>query len=120
MTHIFSFAILKATPDPRRGERVNVGIVVFKPDGLDIRIPEVGKLRALHDGDWSDYLEHVRTQLVRLFSPGDEPARFLHRASVFEDVVRFTDVASFSIDEPNSIRGEDNIDPRRTGYAAKR
>ena len=69
MAHIFSFAILKAIPDPKRGERVNVGIVVFKPDGSDIRIPEVGKLRALHDGNWSDYLENVRIKWLGFFRP---------------------------------------------------
>ncbi|TMK03458.1 MAG: DUF3037 domain-containing protein [Alphaproteobacteria bacterium] len=37
MAHIYKYTILTAIPDPRRGERVNVGIIVFKDDGLDVR-----------------------------------------------------------------------------------
>jgi hypothetical protein len=100
MAHIFSFAILKAVPDARRGERVNVGMIIFMPDKIDMRFSEIGKIRALREGNWDDYLANVRHQLMRIFVPGDDPAQFLRRASVVEDVVRFTDPAAFSIERP--------------------
>ena len=47
MAHIFNYSILTAIPDARRGERVNVGIVVFLAERLDIRFSDIAKLRAL-------------------------------------------------------------------------
>ena len=40
MENIYNYAILQVIPDARRGERVNIGIVIFKMDGLDIRVSE--------------------------------------------------------------------------------
>lgn len=61
-------AILRATPDPRRGETVNIGIVIFLPDRADIRIlPELRKLKALDPNialdDIYQYPETINTVL---------------------------------------------------------
>lgn len=46
--NIYPFSILRATPDLRRGETVNIGIVVFLPDRLDVRLlPNLHKVRAI-------------------------------------------------------------------------
>jgi Protein of unknown function (DUF3037) len=98
MAHIYEFAILTAVPDARRGERVNVGIIIFMPDRLDVRLSEVGKLRALKEGRWEDHLTTVRTQLMREFSEGESAPQFLKRAAMVEDVISFSEVSWFSID----------------------
>ncbi len=54
MTHSYSFAVLQAMPDRTRDERVNVGIVVATPEGIDLRAPELRKLRILTGHEWSD------------------------------------------------------------------
>lgn len=41
MARIFDFSVLRLMPDPARGEVVNLGIVVFRDDGLEVRIGEV-------------------------------------------------------------------------------
>jgi hypothetical protein len=105
MAHIFNFAILEAVPDARRGERVNVGMIIFLPDRVDIRLSEVGKLRALKEGSWDDYLADVRSQLMRSFVIGESPAQFLQRAALIDRVVRFSDVSWFSIDHPEHFEG---------------
>ncbi|HUP90952.1 MAG TPA: DUF3037 domain-containing protein [Solimonas sp.] len=38
MARIYSYSVLQVVPNPFRGERANIGIVVFNPDGLDIRL----------------------------------------------------------------------------------
>jgi hypothetical protein len=49
MERVYSFAIVRICPDPRRGELVNIGITVFLPRRLDVRIlPTLGKVHALH------------------------------------------------------------------------
>ncbi len=52
MVHSFNYAILQAVPDARRGERVNIGAVVFKQDGLDIRVAGTRKLSSLTARSW--------------------------------------------------------------------
>ncbi len=48
MERTLHYAIIKAIPDPRKGERVNIGIAVFLGDRIDVRLlPSLGKLRAL-------------------------------------------------------------------------
>lgn len=52
MGHSYNYAVLQAVPDPRRGERVNIGLVVFLVAGLDVRICETRKLTALTARSW--------------------------------------------------------------------
>jgi hypothetical protein len=48
MENTYKYAILTAVPDPRRGERVNIGIVIFKGNELDVRFQQASsKLKAL-------------------------------------------------------------------------
>ena len=53
---IYNFAIVRVSPDPRRGELVNIGIVVFLRHKIDVRILEsLEKVHALHgDMDLSE------------------------------------------------------------------
>lgn len=49
MERTYSFAIVRVSPDPRRGELVNIGIAVFLPGKLDVRIlVSLAKVEALH------------------------------------------------------------------------
>ncbi|GAB0149551.1 DUF3037 domain-containing protein [Marichromatium gracile] len=42
------YAVIRVVPDTRRGETVNIGVVVFRPAGLDVRLlPSLHKVRAL-------------------------------------------------------------------------
>lgn len=57
MERIFEYAIVRLTSQPHRGERFNIGLVVFKKDRLDIRLhPSPSLVRAvgadIDDVDW--------------------------------------------------------------------
>lgn len=54
MAQSFSFAVLQAVPDRVRAERVNVGLVVATPEGIDLRAPELRKLQMLTGHEWVD------------------------------------------------------------------
>jgi len=41
MARSFEFAVLRLSPDPARGESINIGVVVFLEGGVDVRIGEV-------------------------------------------------------------------------------
>ena len=48
MDRFYKYSILRAVPDPRRGEIVNVGIAVFHDESVDVKLaPSLAKLVAL-------------------------------------------------------------------------
>jgi hypothetical protein len=48
MESTFEYSVLRLIPDKSRGERINIGIVVFLDDVLDVRCyPDLSKIRAL-------------------------------------------------------------------------
>jgi hypothetical protein len=57
MARSYSYAILQAMPDKRRGERVNIGLVVLDENGLDIRVCESRKIRALTGRSWDAFID---------------------------------------------------------------
>lgn len=52
MDHLFKYSVLRVMPDKRRGEVVNVGIVVFKTDGTDVRLLDSLNKVAAIDGSF--------------------------------------------------------------------
>jgi len=48
MERSFEYAVVRAIPDPRKGEVINIGIVVFHAETVDVRLmPSLSKLMAL-------------------------------------------------------------------------
>lgn len=52
MDQLFKYSVLRVMPDKRRGEVVNVGIVVFKTDGTDVRLLDSLNKVAAIDGSF--------------------------------------------------------------------
>ncbi len=107
MERTFNYSILTAIPDPRRGERVNVGILVFLPERLDVRFSDLGKLRALTGHDWEKYAGDAKDRLSSMFTPGLNPAVFGRAIENLEPIIRPTDTGWFSIE--NMEEYEDRI-----------
>jgi hypothetical protein len=102
MAHTFKYVIITAIPDPRRGERVNIGVVVFLRDELDVRFSELAKVHAIAGGNWGEYADKVAERLNKWFSMGHDPAEFMRRAGSSERIIRFSDIAWFSIPDEAS------------------
>jgi hypothetical protein len=48
MAHSYSFAVIRLAPDDGRDERINIGLVVFNNDSVDVRSPRrLDKIRAM-------------------------------------------------------------------------
>ena len=60
MAVTYKYSILQAVPDPRRGERVNVGVVVFLADRLDVRLHLLPSSK-MHLTAWSPVHVHLGT-----------------------------------------------------------
>jgi len=67
MRRAYKYSVLMAIPDRGRGERVNVGILVYKQGELDIRVPETGKIEALTGRNWNSYIDNVVVNLKNTY-----------------------------------------------------
>jgi hypothetical protein len=100
MATIFRYAILKAIPDARRGERVNVGVLVLCPDNIDVRFAGLSKVRTLARGDWPTYADHVKALLVEAFYNSPTEQEFTSQCRLMTSTIKISDIASFSADTP--------------------
>lgn len=67
MSTTFRYSVLRWTPDPRRGERLNIGLVVMLADALDVRLlASLHKVRAIQPGCDIEALRHLPQQLQEL------------------------------------------------------
>lgn len=73
MAHIYNFAIIQAVPDRLRDERVNIGVLVFRPDGIDVRISETRKLSAISSRAWDADIKSF-SEMMRKLDNADTPA----------------------------------------------
>ncbi|MEX1306368.1 MAG: DUF3037 domain-containing protein [Rhodovibrionaceae bacterium] len=65
MPRSYNFGIIRVVPDVRRGESVNVGIVVLGESGPDVRLlPNMGKVQAL-DGAFDAEALHQLPEIFR-------------------------------------------------------
>lgn len=120
MARSYKFSIVRATPNGLRAEKVNVGVVVFGPNGPDVRMPEIRKLNHLTGHGWEDIslayksafsgsatdteareTELVQSEIFSLSAPGDLLAR---TPEEYESAVR--KVLSLFVDKPALTRGE--------------
>ena len=85
MDHIFNYAVVQAIPDTRRGERVNIGLVVTRPDGLDVRISETRKLTALATGSWDAAVDAFANAIRALDEPQLPAAERISRLAILQN-----------------------------------
>lgn len=97
MAHIYKYAILMAIPDPRRGERVNVGIIVFLNDRIDVRFAELSKVHALAGGDWNAYAADVRRRLIDQYEANKQAEELIRTEPRFDPIFQASDLAWLSI-----------------------
>lgn len=85
MDHIFNYAVVQAMPDRRRGERVNIGLMIFGPDGIDLRISETRKLAALAAGSWDADIDAFASAIRSLDDPSLPAQERMDRVTLLEN-----------------------------------
>src|SRR4051794_38201138 len=99
MPNTYKYAVLEAIPDARKGERVNIGIIVCLPDRIDVRFRAAApKLRALAGRGWQPDLEAIRRRWSEHFDPAVnlEDVSALHS----EDWLKLSDFAPIFANTP--------------------
>src|SRR3979409_2223845 len=87
MAHTYDFAVLRLVPDAARGESINLGLVVFQNESIDVRIGEVlTRARLLYpeltDTDLAAAVETIR-KLGNVSRPAAERRRALSKIGAF-------------------------------------
>lgn len=98
MAHTYSYSILTAVPDVRRGERVNVGAAVYLADRLDVRLSGVAKLRALTGEGWDQFLIEAARNLRQLYEPGDHHNDLSARIALLHGAITLSGTGWFSVE----------------------
>ena len=97
MAHSFKYSVLRVIPDSRRGECVNVGVVVFLPADVDVRVlPSLSKVLALNGAVDLDQLRDLPSTISEWIPTGDAESRH----SMLKDfgVVSVTEMGEFETD----------------------
>lgn len=101
--HTFKYSIIKYMPDPMRGEIVNVGLIIFTSEKLDIRMLSASaKVRMLDGASGLTEIEALRDSLAafrEMASTTDEAIEFLQ---TFKGTAAYiSDPAFFVLDDIN-------------------
>lgn len=95
MAHSYSYAVLQAVPDERRGERVNIGLVVLNEDGLDIQVVESRKIRALTGKSWDAFIDQFSQTLRSADDPSLNSEGRLERLKIVQSQLSLDKVGWF-------------------------
>jgi hypothetical protein len=99
MEATYKYAVLRATPDPRRGEVVNIGIVVFHAETVEVLFPPTfHKLLAL---DGSLDVEQIiqLPETIRLWAARFEGVEQKHNAINKFGIVTLSELGQFRVND---------------------
>jgi hypothetical protein len=97
--HWFDYSTIRYLPDPKRGEMINIGVVVYRNSGVDVRLlTNTSKIR-MFDGDTtSNELFKLKHSISNLCSNSDEPDIQFNLLKNLGSGVFVTEKSSFSIE----------------------
>jgi hypothetical protein len=97
MAHSFKYSVLRVIPDSRRGECVNVGLVVFLDDAVDVRVlSSLAKVAALNGAVDLEELRTLPSTISEWVPAGDIESR--HASLRNLGVVSVTELGQFETD----------------------
>jgi len=96
----FKYSIIKYMPDPKRGEIINVGLVVFKADTLDVRVINASaKLRMLDGSASIEDIENLKSSIEQISELSGSVDRSLSMLKSFRSPSYLSETAEFIIDD---------------------
>lgn len=94
----FNYSIIKYMPDPKRGEIINVGIVVFRQCGIDVRLLQTAsKIRIFDNNTEINDLEKYQSSLQQITSHIDDPEQQYKTLKLFSGSLFLSDKGMFDL-----------------------
>ncbi|MDF2777703.1 MAG: putative phage-related protein [Enterobacteriaceae bacterium] len=116
----FKYSLIRVTPNLEKGETINVGLIVYRDNELDIRmINSVSKLRALDKGLSLDYLEDLTSSFYELSKSINDLTLF---PRLFKGSLSLSDFGVFTVSEKDSYDRKINelmnrlVNPQKTQH----
>jgi hypothetical protein len=97
--HIFNYALIRLVPFAHRGEMVNVGLVVFKPDSVDVRLSASPNMLAYFNVN-SRAVEWISNHIKEMDDPTADPNDRVARLSLATGYT-LSELGWFAIDVNN-------------------
>jgi hypothetical protein len=96
----FDYSVIKYLPDPKRGEIINIGLVVYRRSGVDVKLLGNSAKVRMFDGS-SNFVEIKRlgTTIKQICNVVSSPQEQYIRLKNFGTGIFITDLSSFSIAE---------------------
>jgi len=94
----FDYSLLKYMPDPKRGEIVNIGIIVYRSSGVDVKLLSTSSKIRMFDGSTSmAELKKLANSIKSICGLNVVPLDQYERLKSFGTGTFVTDMSSFSI-----------------------
>jgi len=109
MARTYDFAVLRLAPDAARGEVVNVGLVIFKEDGVDVRVGDVlTRARAVYRDFGTEALDDT-VAFMKEAGAVSLPAADRHRVLSRIGLFALGDLGYFTVSDTPNETYEDNV-----------
>ncbi len=97
----FNYAIIRYTPDYKRGETINVGLIVFKKNDVDVRILEnPSKMRMFGGQLTQEYLFDFKDAIRELSSTVHTPEeKYNFLSDIAHGIISLSGMGKFLIDD---------------------
>lgn len=100
--YYFDYAIIKYMPNPKRGEIINIGLIIFKPTTIDVRVLAVAHKAALLDGmTTDDNIFKIKDSFEELAKLANSPKNNYELITSCSKSIFLSDKAYFSINTLN-------------------
>ena len=100
----FDYSLIKYSPDPRRGEVINIGLVVFKEQPEVHMLATHNKLRLLDGESGITDIDRLRTSFQEIAAISKEPAEQSRLLESLGSSVTLSPMAYFSIERPEHYK----------------
>ena len=95
----FDYCVIRYMPDPKRGEIINLGLIIFTKSGVDVRIlPTLNKVRIIDGRSEEEDLEKLKRTLEGIASFADNVDQQHSLLTAFSSSLFFSEKSYFSID----------------------
>jgi len=96
----FDYALIRYTPNVKRGETINVGLVVFKETGIDVKVlASNAKVRMIDGASSQIDIDKLKESMQRLTQKVNTPDEQYQLLSSFASGLFLSNKAQFALDE---------------------
>lgn len=98
--HWFDYSIIRYCPNSIRGETVNIGLVVFRPSGIDLKlINNSMKMKIIDNSSELEDISKFASSIVKLCEYAETPNDQYLLIKAFSSAIRISERNAFSISE---------------------